>query len=382
MRPAWLEIDLDAIAHNYELITGQVGAQVGIVGVVKANAYGHGAVPVARLLSGLGTRFLAVALVQEAVELREAGLTDPILVMGAGDAGEAALFVECGVCATVTDISFARALSEAAVSTGRPGLCHIKIDSGMGRQGVRADHIAAFGSQIAALPGLDVQGIFSHFASSAHDVAFTDRQVAVFSQAVTDLESALGRRVPLRHLANSGGVMAHPPAWLDAVRPGALIYGIPGPDDLEFLPGSRQAMALKARIVGVKPIRCGESVGYSRTFIADRDTTVAILPVGYADGYTRALSGRAEVLLRGVRCPVAGRVSMDCTMVDCRALGDVQVGEEAVLLGRQGEECITVAELARRADTIVQEIVSRMSARLPRVYTGGCREALNDVTCG
>lgn len=368
MRPAWLEINLGAVAHNYREIKRRIGPEAGVIAVVKSNAYGHGAIPVAREVLASGAQVLAVALVQEAVELRQADITAPILVLGATDPEEAPACVEHGVCATLAGVEFAQALSASASRLAVPGLCHIKIDSGMGRQGVRAEQAAAFGEAIRSLPNLDVQGVFSHFASSPSDREFTERQTRTFLAAVAALEEGLGREIPLRHLANSGAIVRHPNSWLDAVRPGALLYGIAATDAGERLPSTRQAMTLKARIVSLKPIHKGESVGYGRTFRASKDTRAAVLPLGYVDGYPRALTNNADVLVRGQRCPILGRVSMDCTVLDVGSVGDIGVGEEVVLLGSQGDETITTGELARRCDTCVEEIVSRMSARLPRVF--------------
>ena len=370
MRPAWLEIDLGAIAHNMSEIRRIIGPDTGIVAVVKSNAYGHGAVPAARQVLDCGACMLAVALLQEAVELRQAGIDAPILVLGATDPSEAPGFVEHGVCAAVADVGFARELSAAAGRAGTRGLCHVKIDSGMGRQGVRADEVAVFGKAVRDLPGIDIQGAYSHFASSPTDREFTERQITTFSTAVAELQAVVGKQIPLRHLANSGAVVRHENARMDAVRPGALIYGIADRDAGECLPTTKQAMTLQSRIVTTKPIRRGESVGYGRTFIARQDLVAAVLPIGYADGYPRALSGNADVLVRGTRCPVIGRVSMDCTMVDITRAGEVMPGQQVVLLGRQGDEMITTGELARRCNTCVEEIVSRVAARLPRVYIG------------
>ncbi len=368
MRPAWLEIDLAAIDHNLSLIRDLVGPGVGVVGVVKSNAYGHGAVEVARRLASHGVTALAVALVQEGVALREAGIEGPLLVMGATDVDEAPLFVEHTITPAVSRVEFAQALSQAAGDLGTTASCHVKLDTGMGRQGVRAEQAGEFGAALRALPHLSVDGVFSHFAASPSDREFTITQIEAFTRAVALLEAGLGTRIPLRHLANSGGVLRHPEAHLDAVRPGALLYGIAAHTGGEHHPATRQAMSLKARIVATKDMRAGESVGYSRSYVVLHDTRTAILPLGYADGYPRALSNNADVLLRGRRCPVVGRVSMDCVVIDVGGLEGVAAGEEVVLLGCQGEAMITTGELAERCGTCVEEIVARMGTRLPRVF--------------
>ena len=371
LRPAWMEVDLDAIASNCELVRRHVGADKAIIAVVKANAYGHGAAPVARRLVDCGAELLAVALLQEAVELRDAGIDSPILVLGAPDCSEAEGFVEYGVQSPITNAEFARALSEAGTKVGCDAVpCQVKIDSGMGRQGVRADEAAELGRLIRGLGNLDVRGVFSHFACAGSDHEFTCCQTDTSVGAMQAFTEALGKPVPLRHLANSGGVSRCPESWLEGVRPGAILYGITPPDSSEGLPGTRQAMTLKARIVCLKRLLPGETVGYGRTYTAQDSARVAILPIGYADGYPRSLSNNADVLVGGKRCPVVGRVSMDAIVVDVTAVPEARMGDESVLIGAQGEEFISVDELARRADTIVQEIVARMSARLPRVYGG------------
>ncbi|MEN6402886.1 MAG: alanine racemase [Armatimonadia bacterium] len=368
MRSAWLEIDLSALSHNLKEIRKIVGPQTGIIAISKCNAYGHGAVAVARHALANGCCMAAVALIQEGLELREAGIDAPVLVLGAADPEEAPLYVEHGIHAAVGNLEFARALSAAAAKAGRPGLCHLKIDSGMGRHGVRREDVETFGAALRELPGLAINGVFSHFACSTADCDYTNGQREIFVEAVPKLEKVLGFRIPMHHLANSGGILRHPDSHLDAVRPGALLFGIASRGSGEYYPGARQVMSLKARVVFTKHIHKGESVGYFRTYVSPEDTTTAIVPLGYGDGYPRALSNKAEVLIHGQRCPVVGRISMDCLVVSTGCLGDVQVGDEVVLMGRQGQDVITAGELAEHADTIVQEICSRMSTRLPRVY--------------
>ena len=371
VRSAWLEIDLDAIAHNLRETRKLVGPKVGIIAIAKCNAYGHGAVAVVRRCVAEGAEMIAVALLQEAVELREAGIEAPLLVLGAADPEEAPGFVKYGVTPTVTSVEFARALSCAAEAVGRTAPAHVKIDSGMGRQGLRPEDLAGFGEVLRALPGVQVDGVFSHFACAPGDCEYTAVQARTFASAARDLESAVGRPIGLRHVCNTGGILQHSEAHLDAVRPGALLYGIGTREVGDGHPDARPAMSLKARIVFTKCVRRGDSVGYNRTFVAERDTCAAILPLGYGDGYPRTLSNNAEVLVHGTRCPVVGLVSMDCTVVDVSAVPRVQIGDEAVLLGAQGEDLISAGELAQRAGTVVQEIVARMSVRLPRVYKGG-----------
>lgn len=401
MRPAWLEIDLDAYAHNVAQIRGHVGPERGLIAVVKANAYAHGAVAIGHCALAGGAQALAVALLQEAVELRQAGIAAPLLVLGAGDGSDADGFVEHDVMPAVATIGFARALSEAAARQGKTALCHVKLDTGMGRQGVRPDEVAGFGRSLLALSNLRVSGVFSHFADSATDEAFTRQQRECFVRGAAALEglmaTAEGGGSPqvaaagdgaqaadpwarhaaaqsplLWHLANSGAVAFHPDCWLDAVRPGGLCYGIPR-YDRPCPVQTQQVMTLKARVVTVKSLRSGDSVGYDRTFIATGPTRTAVLPLGYADGYPRSAGGKAQVLVRGRRCPVLGRVSMDCIVIDVTAIDGCAEGEEVVLLGRQGDEAIATAELASWAGSCVEETAARFTSRLRRVYLGGGR---------
>jgi alanine racemase len=314
---------------------------------------------------------LAVALVQEGVELREAGISAPVLILGATDAAEAEAICEHRLTPAVGEFGLARALSQTADKLGRDADCHVKVDSGMGRQGVRGHECEAFGALLRELPRVRVSGVFSHFASCPTDAAFTQEQVTSFHAAVQALETGLGHRPALRHLAASAGILCAPATHLDAVRPGAILYGVADRGYEQHLPRFRPVMSLKARIVATKRLGTGESVGYGRTFVANADTRTALLPLGYADGYPRALGNNADVLIHGTRCPVVGRVSMDCIVADLGDVPQAQVGDEVVLLGAQGEERVTAEELAQRAGTCVQEIVSCMAARLPRVMSAG-----------
>ena len=367
LRPAWIEIDPGAIHHNVRQLRSLVGPAVKLIAVVKANAYGHGAMPVARECLAAGADMLAVALAQEGVELREAGISAPVLILGTSDAGEAEAICEHGLTPSVSDPGLVRALSEAAGNLGCETQCHVKVDSGMGRQGVRGEDCEGFGALLGGLPGLRVRGVFSHFASCPTDEAFTQEQTANLHAAARALEAGLGYRPELRHVAASAGILCAPETHLGAVRPGAILYGVADCGYEQHLPRFRPVMSLKARIVSTKRLGAGESVGYGRTHLAPADTRTALLPIGYADGYPRALGNNAEVLVGGRRCPVVGRVSMDCIVADIGGVPEAQVGDEVVLLGAQGEERIAAEELAQRAGTCVQEIVSRMATRLPRV---------------
>jgi len=315
-----------------------------------------------------GAFMLAVALIEEALELREAGISAPILVLGPmpRDAMETA--VQNDITLAISTIAEAEAVSEVGTKLGRAVPIHLKIDSGMCRHGAQPEEVEELCSHLPRLDGIEIAGAFTHFANALTDPRFTLDQLARFKQAVAVAEATFGRCIPLKHAANSAAIVRYPEAWLDAVRPGVLLYGLPRNPHGSYMPTMTQAIALKARVALVKRLQPGDCVGYDGTFVAEKPTTIALLPLGYADGYDRRLSNRGEVLLQGQRVPVIGRVAMDWTTIDVTELGDVQVGEEAVLIGSQGKEFISVEEIAERSDTIIQEVVGRLSPRLPRVY--------------
>lgn len=368
LRPAWIEINLSALADNIHNLKSVLSPHQQIIAVVKANAYGHGVIPIAWVALYAGANRLAVALVQEALELREEGCSTPIMILSAPPREAASLLVEHDIEAPLTDRGGAEVLSQAAQQQGKPARVHLKVDTGLCRLGVRAEEIAEYCQWLRSLPGLEIIGIFTHFSSSADDPQFTLHQLEVFKRAVAAAEQALGQRVPLRHACNSSAAVRYPEAWLDAVRPGALLYGIPRNRGGLYMPEMRPILTLKARLAVVKSVPAGQTVGYDRAWKAQRDTRVGLLPLGYGDGYDRPLSNRGQVLIRGRRCPVVGLICMDTTIVDLESVPEAQVDDVAVLIGRQGEEEIAVADLAHLCNTVVQETVSRFSSRLPRIY--------------
>ena len=368
MRPAWLEIDLEAIAHNLNATRRIVGLQVGIIAVVKGNGYGHGLVEVGRRLAQEQPLMLAVAIVEEALALREAGITTPVLVLGAAPADAADEFVARDVTPAISDPGFAEALEAAALKLGRKAQAHVKIDSGMSRQGCSWRDADELFRALSEKPNTSVDGIFTHFACSS-DAALTAEQAECFLGAVARAESLLGRRIPVKHAAASTPIVLRPELHLNAVRPGIILYGA-GFDDatlaqLDFKP----ALAMKARVATLKTLQPGDCVGYGRTWQAACASRVALLPIGYQDGYPRSLSGNAVALLGGQRVPVVGTISMDCVMVDVTDVPGVQIGDEAVLIGSQGNERMSADEVAERCKTVPQEILARLGPRLPRVYT-------------
>lgn len=366
--PCWAEIDLRAIRHNIAQVRGIIGPERQFMAVVKAGAYGHGAVPIASAALEAGASWLAVAVVSEGVELRQAGLDAPILVLGPCLPEEARAVADYDLTQVVCDDVLPEHLSRAAQQAGRPISIHVKIDTGMGRLGVPFRNALDFVHRTAALSGLQLEGVLSHFATADEaDVSFAQVQLSRFSECCEALNRAGFDRL-IRHIANSGGVVNLPNSYLDLVRPGLLMYGLQLPHPTRVEIDMRPALTWKAKVCSIRSADAGETIGYGRSYTVPRPTTVAAIPVGYADGYDRRLSNNADVLIHGQRVPVLGRVSMDRIIVDVGAVPDVSVGDEAVLLGAQGDQRITAAELAGRVDTTVHEVVTRIGPRVRREY--------------
>jgi len=373
-RPTVSEIDLDAIAFNLGQVRNLVGPNVKICAAVKADAYGHGAVPVCRTLVTGGVDVLAVASVEEAAEIRDAGIDTPILLLGCSLIEDIPEIVERNLIAAVCEIDFAQALSRRAVEVGTRTPIHIKIDTGMGRAGVQEPDALEFAREVAGLPGLDIQGIFTHLPSADDDLDYTREQIARFTDLVGKLD-ADGISIPIRHCANSAAVLNLPELHLEMVRPGILIYGMYNGKPPIGMPELRQAMKFKTRIVFLKELPAGHTVSYGRTYTTTKTTKVATIPVGYADGYARGLSNRAEALVHGVRVPVIGRVCMDLTMLDVTEVSGVSVGDEVVLWGRQNGGFIPVQELANILDTLPYEVMCGISKRVPRICVCGSEQS-------
>lgn len=362
MRPAWIEIDPHAIAHNVRQVRRLVGPGVRVMAVVKANGYGHGLIESARAALKGGASSLGVALLDEALALRQSGIDAPVLVLGCGLPGDAPDLVRHRIAQVVSDLQVTTALDREAVRQGLPALVHAKVDTGMGRVGCPLEQAPAFLRQMGDLSGLSLEGVATHFPQSDPDrVPAVQAQLGRFLGVLSGLD-----RPPLRHAASSAVTLLFPPARLDLVRVGLLAYGIPpldGPCPLDLRP----ALTLKARVTQVKPVPAGWPVSYGETFVTQRPSRLALVPVGYADGYSRRLSGCGRVLIGGRPCPVLGRVCMDQCVVDATDLPAVCVGDEAVLIGAQGSERITVWDLARAIDGTPHEIVACLGPRLPRV---------------
>ncbi len=368
-RPAWAEVDLGAVAHNVAVLIERV-APAQVCAVVKANGYGHGAVSVARAAVGAGASWLAVALVDEGVELREAGLDAPVLVLSEPRPEEMARVVAEGLTAAVYTLEGITALAEAARVAGVVARVHLKVNTGMNRVGAQPGEVLTLARALDADPALRLEALWTHCAvADEPDHPFTAEQLDRFRAAVVELEAA-GLRPPLLHVANSAAALVHPEARFDLVRAGIAVYGIDPAPALAGVAALQPALSVRAHVTHVKQVGAGERVSYGLRHEFDADTTVATVPLGYADGVPRRLSGvGGEVLVGGRRRPIVGVITMDQLMVDC---GDVPVavGDEVVLIGRQGDEAVTANEWGDRLGTIGYEVVCGIGARVPRVYLG------------
>jgi alanine racemase len=365
-----VEIDLSAIASNMHAIRRAVGPKPKIMAIVKADGYGHGALQTARTALASGADCLGVAIYEEGAELRESGIDRPILILGYTTPNEQADAIRGGLTQTVFNMETAQAISKTAVALGKSARVHIKVDTGMSRLGfIPSAHAADCIYNIAELPGIEITGMFTHFAlSDGPDDAFTLEQFKRFTGFARLLE-ARGLHIPVLHCCNSAALLDEPSMHLDMVRAGIILYGL---EPSEYKPldglGFRPAMSLRAHISMVKRVGVGVSVSYGRKFVTERETVIATIPVGYADGYRRSMSNRARVLVHGEYAPVIGTVCMDQFMTDVTDIPGVTAGDEAVLMGRDGQNQITADEIARIQNTINYEVVCGISKRVPRYY--------------
>jgi alanine racemase len=379
IRPTEARVDLAALADNYRRLREAVGPRVGVVAVVKADAYGHGAVPVARLLEGLGVRGFGVATVEEGLELREAGVRAPVLVMGAAFGRDHREVIERELTPIVGDPGDVERFASAARAAGRVRQSiHVKIDTGMSRLGVTVARFGDLLRQCARQPSIRVDGLATHFASADEaDPAPTEEQLARFILCL-DQARAMGADPQVIHAAASSAALRFPRTRFDLVRPGIVLYGaLPSLHLVEHDPGIRPVLSLHTRVNALRDLPAGTGVSYGGTFTLARPSRIATIPVGYADGYPRALSNRGMALVRGRRAPIVGRVCMDLTMIDVTEIPGVETGELVTLLGGEGPEAIRPEELAAWADTIAYEILCGISRRVPRIYLAGAagREA-------
>ncbi|MBI5847674.1 MAG: alanine racemase [Nitrospirae bacterium] len=356
------EIDLAALQHNLQLIRTMIG-QRDVIGVVKADAYGHGAVEIARRLIAGGTTHLAVAYTDEAKLLREAGITVPILVFI--DQEDPDDYFSYNLVPILRDRKMATVFADTARKRGTTIAVHLKIDTGMGRIGFSPEESLETALQIAGIGGIRLEGLMSHFSEADRtDRSYALWQLRIFSELRDAIQSRTGLNLRC-HMANSAAVLTLPDALFDAVRPGIALYGY---SPFEEIFGLRPVMSLRTKVLSVRSLPTASPVSYARTFVTKRDSRIAVVPVGYADGYSRLFSNNAEMLLQGCRVPVAGTVCMDMTMLDVTDIPNVSEGDEVVILGRQGNEMITAAELARRINTIPYEILTSLGTRARKAY--------------
>ena len=373
-RATWAEIDLDAIADNVRAVKTLVGENTHLLAIVKANAYGHGAIPVANTVVKAGATWLGVNFCDEGVQLRQAGISARILLMGFTPLWQATTVVANRLTPTVNTIEVAEALN-AAANPADPLPVHIKIDTGMSRFGLLPDEVVPFCRRLSDMKGLCLEGLFTHFASADYvDKTPTRGQFKVYEETRARLRQA-GIIFPICHTAATGATLDMPETHLSLVRCGIAIYGLQPSDEVSKPVVLRPALSLKARIVRLRTVPPGTAVGYGGTFVTTRDTRIALVPVGYADGIKRCYSNRGSVLIRGQRAQVLGRVSMDQITVDVTDIPSVVEGDEAVLIGRQGNDEITCDQMAEVMGTINYEVLVGLAHRLPRVYYRGGQEA-------
>lgn len=367
----YIEIDLAALGANIRTLKRHVGPRVELIAVVKGNAYGHGAMSIARTALQHGATRLAVARVDEGVALRKEGILAPVLVMGYTPPDYVAHAVAHDLILTVTEINQAEALAEAAQAHGSRAKVHVKVDTGMARLGLLPDETLPFVAHLAGLPGLELEGIFSHFASADEpDKSYAHEQLARFMDVLRTLSDA-GYSFPVRHIANSAATIDLPETHLDAVRCGIAIYGLlPSAGTPPALP-LQPVLTLKSCLARVRTLPAGAGISYGRTYITPRCMAVGLVPVGYGDGYHRINSNRGAVLIHGQRAPIVGRVTMDQLVVDLSEVGPASVGDEVVLIGAQGLDRIAAEEVAGWAETINYEVTTSLLSRLPRVVLDG-----------
>lgn len=366
-RPTFAEIDLGAVRYNLRKIKEIVGCGTKILGVVKADAYGHGMNEVSKAIVKEGVSYLGVASLDEARELRRIGIKQNIIVLGSILPEEAKGVLKFNVAQTVSCLRMAKVLSKLGQEKNKKIKIHIKIDTGMGRIGFWHEEAIGFIKNITSLKNIIIDGIFTHFPSAEDDELFTRRQIDDFNSLVRGLLS-IGIDIPLKHASNSMALIDFKEANMNMVRPGLIMYGLYPRGDLLKKLNLRPALKLKTKVVHVKSVPKGRSVSYGRTYVAEEDTKIATIPVGYGDGYSRHLSNRSDVLIKGMRAPVVGKICMDMTMAYVGHIKGVKAGDEVVLIGGQGKDSIRVEELSKLIYTIPYEIVCNIGRRVPRIY--------------
>ncbi len=372
-RPAWAEVDLSCLASNLNTFRRTLPADVRIMAVIKADAYGHGAYEISRAALREGASMLGAASLEEGLELRRKGIVSPILILGYTDPRQSHLLLENDLTPAIFHWEAALSLSRQALALGKKAPVHVKLDTGMSRLGLResAESIA-FLEKLSRLPGIYIEGLFTHLATADEaEESFLQEQLQKF-EAIIRESAKKGIHIPLKHAANSAATACFPQSHLNMVRIGLGMYGYyPSGTISRERFKLRPVLSLKSRIVLLKRICPGAAVSYGRTFKAAAETLVAVVPIGYGDGYSRQLSNRGMMLVRGRKVPVIGRVCMDLTMLDVGSLPEVAEGDEVVVYGKQGSQEITVEQVAKQLGTISYELLCCINSRIPRIYTGG-----------
>ncbi len=367
LRPTTAVVDLGALARNVRAIRAKVGAAK-IMAIVKANAYGHGLERTSKALLDAGVDQLGVAFLEEGIRLRRAGIDAPILVLGGLIGNQIVHFIDYDLAITAASPFKLEQIEEVAKQRNKTARVHLKVDTGMERIGMHWDSCGKLFEAALRSKHCAIEGVFSHFASSdAADPSYTRLQLERFEEAT----AFFGRRsepTPPRHIANSGAILGHPDTYFDLVRPGLILYGVYPSPHVPRTIALEPTLSLRTRVVYFKVVRAGHPVSYDSTWAPVQNTRVVTLPVGYGDGYSRRLSGHAEVLIHGARYPVVGRITMDAMMVDIGADGTAYNGDEVVLLGKQGDQAIAVEQLADWLDTIPYEVLTSINTRVPRYY--------------
>lgn len=367
-RPTWVEIDLNALRHNLQAIKKMVGPQVKILGIVKADAYGHGDYEVSRVLLNHGIEMLGIAILEEGIQLRDKGIKAPLLLLGGVFEDQIDTVIHYHLIPTVYDLKLAGQISKRAHYYKRVINVHVYVDTGMGSIGIKHDMAIEFIRSLQDMKNLFIGGIYTHCScSDEKESAFTNLQMRRFKEVLEALD-AIKIDIPLKHMANSGAIIGYPDTYFTMVRPGLSLYGLYPSEEVSRDIGIRPVMSFKTRVIHVKNMEQGDVVGYGGTYRVTKSARVATLPFGYDDGYNRLLSGQGKVIIRGIKAPVVGRICMDQCFVDVTDIKDVSVGDEVVIYGSQGKETVPVESVAKQLNTIPYEVTCAVSKRVPRIY--------------
>ena len=364
----WAEIDLGALVHNFKEIRKKVGPDVGVMAIVKAQGYGHGMVQVSRPLEKEGVNYFGVTSPSEAFSLRKEGIKSSILILGPTMLGEIEKIIKKDITQTICTKEMALVLQGECKKLKKRFKVHIEVDTGMGRTGVPHQRALKLIKEIIKIPELVVEGIFTHFSTADEkDKRFSKEQIKRFKGVLEKLEGE-EIDIPLRHAANSAGILNFSESYFNMVRPGLAFYGIYPSEYVSSSLDLHPVMSLKSKVIYLKRVKKGATISYGKTYVTNKNTTIAILPIGYEDGYNRLLSNKGEVIIRGKRVRIAGRVCMDQTILDVGEVPDAKVGDEVVLIGEQEGKRVSVEEIAKKVDTVPHEVVCRIAERVPRIY--------------